>query len=142
MAFCESNKMWSMDLVLDNDTSKVERLAFDVVIDANGGITGFVRDSNGERMSQIRGQCEGPKLPGIPVSLMTFIFRVRKGALVRGVHLSGIAHPPLERPTFRGKLRVFTQDINTPPSEGIGTLQTIQLSPDSGDTGTGTGQQT
>ena|ERR1041384_3728472 len=143
MAFCENNKQWTMDLILDNDRSKVERVAFDLAPDGAGGITGFVRVANGEQMSQVRVQCDTLSVgTGTPVAVMSFIFRIRKGTVIKGVHLSGVAHPPEANPKFNGRLRTFTPDINTPPSAGVGELLTIVPSGDSGDTGTGTGQQT
>ena len=142
MAFCENNKQWTIDVRLDSDRTKVERLAFDLAPDGSGGITGTVRVGNGELMSRVRVQCDPLQGTTMPVAVMSFIFRVRKGNLVQGVHLSGVAHPPEANPKFNGRLRTFTPDINTPPSEGVGELQSIALLPDSGDTGTGTGQQT
>ena len=142
MGFCDNNKLWGIDLILDSDTTKIERLQVNVQIDGNGQITGEVKVSNGEVMSRLGGRCEGPQIPGVPVALMTFIFRVKKAGIVWGVHMSGVAHPPEANPKFRGKLRTFVPDINTPASSGVGELQSISLLGDPGDTGTGTGQQT
>jgi hypothetical protein len=142
MAFCETRKTWTINLLLDNSSGPPERLALDLEI-TDGNITGVVRVSNGERMSQITGRCEPQTLSDLPpVSFMSLTFRVRKGGVAWGVHLSGYARPPLNNPRFAGKFRTFTPDINTPPSEGTGELQVMELSTDPGDTGTGTGQQT
>jgi hypothetical protein len=132
-----------MTLVMDNNSSRAERLILDLEF-INGTITGTVIDSNNVPMSLIIGRCEPQTLSDMPpVSFMSLTFRVKKGTVVHGVHLSGYARPPLNRPRFAGKFRTFTPDLNTPPlSVEAGELRTIELSTDPGDTGTGTGQQT
>lgn len=153
MALCSSSS-WIMRLALDSNPSTVERLEFDLTIAADGRITGVIINSLGRRMSQVSGQCKlVSDLTGLPSSpllaFMSFIFRVRKGGTERGVHLSGIAfdpdpaHPGTKLPKFQGTLRTFGIDTQMPaPDPQSGTLQTITLAADPGDTGTGTGQQT
>lgn len=150
MALC-SSRLWTLGLILDSNTGAVERLSFDLTITANGMITGVVINSLGERMSQVRGQCETiDSLPGLPpLAFMSLIFRVKRGRRVRGIHMSGIvfdpdpAHPGTLAARFQGRLRTSGLDSNVPPAHADnGELQTIALAADPGDTGTGTGQQT
>jgi hypothetical protein len=153
MAFCETGKRWTMTLVRDGDSdpAHVEILFFtDVTIDENGVITGGVvrvADVGGPLMSQLRGRCKTTELAGLPlVSRMNFIFRAKKGATERGIHMSGIAYnrtaTVLFDPSFSGTWRTFTPDANTPPSAGAGELQSLVLAADPGETGTGNGNQT
>lgn len=151
MAFCETNKRWTMTLTLDGDANPghVETLAFDVMI-TNGVITGTVHVSafGGPQMSELKGRCNPRvELSGVPlVSHMSFIFRVKKGATERGIHMAGIAYNPTGistfNPFFSGTWRTFAPDANTPSSGGAGELQALELAADPGETGTGTGNQT
>ena len=138
MAFCDSTT-WQMRLTVRDRT---EVLDFVLTI-TNGEIRGDVRTAQNRRMSRVRGRCESIALQGLPdLARMSFVFRIRQGALQRGVAMSGFAYIPegggLAR--FQGGFRVFADDIDLPAPD-VGELITLQA-PDTGETGTGTGQQT
>lgn len=138
MAFCDSTT-WQMRLTLGQLT---ERLDFVLTITSNE-IRGDVKNFQGVRMSRVRGRCEPIILAGLPdLARMSFVFRFRRAGQQRGVAMSGFAFMPEGGglAEFQGRFRVFQDDIDL-PAPGAGELLTLQA-PDTGETGTGTGQQT
>ncbi|HKV35423.1 MAG TPA: hypothetical protein VJP89_13895 [Pyrinomonadaceae bacterium] len=73
---------------------------------------------------------------------MSFVFRFRRGAVARGIMMSGFAFRATmgARIEFQGRYRVFELDPDL-PNPGTGELLRIAAG-DVGDTGTGSGQQT
>lgn len=141
MAFCDSSR-WQMSLFRDNDPSRIERGVFNLTI-VNGEITGDFFNSSNVRISKLRGRCEPIALPGLSeTSRMTFVFRFRRAGRELGVMMAGFAFTPTAgaRPEFQGRFRVFDLDPDL-PTAGSGELQTMQTF-DTGETGTGSGQQT
>lgn len=139
MAFCDSTT-WQMRLTLAQLT---ERLDFVLTI-THGEVRGDVLNFQAVRMSRVRGRCESIVLPGLPdLARMSFVFRFRKAGQQRGVAMSGFAFIPEggTRAEFQGRFRVFQDNIDL-PAPGAGELLTIQALPETGETGTGTGQQT
>jgi hypothetical protein len=140
MAFCSSSR-WQMSFFRDSAPSSIERGVFNLTI-VNGEITGDFFNSSSVRISKLRGSCEPIALPGLPeTSRMTFAFRFRRGGRELGVMMAGFAFTGSDtRTEFIGRFRVFDLDPDL-PTAGTGELQTIQTF-DTGETGTGSGQQT
>ena len=136
MAFCDSTT-WQMRLTLGNFTE-----VLDFILNINNGeIRGDVRNAQNRRMSRVRGRCEPLALQGLPdLARMSFVFRIRRGARQRGVAMSGFAYMDGNIARFQGGIRVFADDIDLPGAD-VGELVTLPAF-DTGETGTGNGEQT
>ena len=141
MGFCDTSR-WDMSFKRDKAPADVERcrLVLNVV---NGEITGDLLNSDRVRISKIRGRCDPMALPGTSeTARMSMVFRFRRGAVERGILISGFAFKenPDAQVEFQGRFRVFDVDPDLPTPD-TGQLLTI-VPGDTGDTGTGSGQQT
>lgn len=141
MPFCATSQ-WDMEFIRDREPAQVERcrLVLNVV---NGEITGDLLNSNRVRISKIRGRCDPMALPGTAeTARMSMVFRFKRGAVERGILISGFAFRanPDAQAEFQGRYRVFEVDPDL-PTLGTGELLRIAAG-DTGDTGTGSGSQT
>lgn len=141
MAFCETSQ-WTINFIRDRAPGEEEITTFNLNI-VNGAITGDLLNADRVRISKIRGRCDPMALPGFSeAARMSFAFRFRRGAVERGIMMSGFAFRAAinARVEFQGRFRVFELDPDL-PTPGTGELLRMAAG-DVGDTGTGSGQQT
>lgn len=133
---------WDMSIFFGDDVQALVGRPFFRDVKVTGGvITGRVEDETGAPISNLGGLCVS--IPGLnisEVSQMTFLFRLKDAQSEIGMFLIGYAFTPsgASKAVFNGKWLAHPPGSDTPAAGDIAPF----ILPGSGDTGTGTGNQT